>query len=62
MFGKFILECDPEFFDDAVLAAREMLDCEQNSMISTAKYPNGTEVHMFIRRLKRSISIKQIKP
>lgn len=62
MFGKFIFECDSEYFDDAVDAARQMLHGAEKQCMTTAQYSDGSEVHMFCRRLKRSISVKQVKP
>jgi hypothetical protein len=62
MFGKFIFECDTEYFDDAVSAAKEILGSAENQCMTSAVYSDGAEVQMFARRLKRSISVKQVKP
>ena len=62
MFGKFIFECDTENFDDAVYTAKELLESSEKSCLTTSKVDGRPEVHMFGRKLKRSISVKQVKP
>lgn len=62
MFGKFIIECDTEYFNDAVDAAKDMILHKETEMMNTVEYGDGTVVRMWCRRLKRSISVKQVKP
>jgi len=62
MFGKFIIECDTEYFGDATDAAKEMILHKEKEMMTTVEYGDGTTVRMFCRRLKRSISVRQVKP
>lgn len=61
-FGKFIFECNTDYFDDAVFAAKELIGSSERSALFTSKCDGHPEVHMFARRLKRSISVKQVKP
>ncbi|TWA89554.1 hypothetical protein [Bradyrhizobium stylosanthis] len=61
-FGKFIFECDTDNFDDAVFAARELMESSEKSCMITSKVDGRPAVCMFGRKLKRSISVKQVKP
>lgn len=64
MIGRFIILCDPEHFDaarDAVVALQEHPN-EREIMISVVYGPKDFEVRMFAKRLKKSISVRQVKP
>ncbi|RZN19503.1 hypothetical protein [Bradyrhizobium sp. Leo121] len=62
MIGRFIIECDPDYFEDAVHAARELFYSDNREGLITAKYGDRKEVHMFAKRLKKSIRVQQVKP
>lgn len=63
MFGKFIFECDTENFDLAIDAAKYLLENPEHKDVVTSQSSGGEiQVSMFSRRLKRSISVRQVKP
>lgn len=64
MIGRFILECDLEYLEeaqDAIIALQENPN-ERMIMTSTVYGDDGIEVHMSAVRLKRSIRVRQVKP
>lgn len=63
MFGKFIFECDEDNIVLAMRAAKNLINRpgERECLILFGETAR-TEVEMFARRLKRSISVKQVKP
>lgn len=63
MFGKFIFECDEDNIVLAMRAAKNLINrpSERECLVSFGE-TSRVEVEMFARRLKRSISVKQVKP
>lgn len=61
MFGKFIFRCDEE---NIVLAGRAAKHLMLNPSKSDCwmSYGENGEIEMYAERLKRSISVKQVKP
>lgn len=60
-FGKFIFECDEDNIVLAMRAAKKLSQDETNKECLVAFGEDG-EIQMFGRKLKRSISVKQVKP
>ena len=63
MFGKFIFECDEDNIALAMRAAKNLINRphDRECLVSFGE-TNRTEVEMFARKLKRSISVKQVRP
>ena len=61
-FGKFIFECE---FDNIIVAGKAVKalekypDCKD---IVISQGEGDDEIRMYARRLKRSISVKQVSP
>lgn len=60
-FGKFIFRCDEENIVLAGRAAQHLLRDPSKKDVWMA-YGDNCEVEMYAERLKRSISVKQVKP
>ena len=65
MIGRFILLCDTEHFDVARDAAVYLMEHPEHSSVVTSQTDgNGgpAKVSMFAKRLKKSITVRQIRP
>lgn len=63
MIGRFIFLCDTEHFDVAYDAARYLLENPEHKEVATTSKTDGNpDVMMFAKRLKKSISVRQVKP
>lgn len=64
MIGRFILLCDTEHFDCAKEAVQFLLENpEHKETMYSQTDGNGTiSVMMFAKRLKKSISVRQVRP
>lgn len=64
MIGRFIFLCDTEHFDVACDAAIYLLENpEHKDAVTSQTDGNGnSRVAMFAKRLKKSISVRQVKP
>lgn len=62
--GRFIFLCEPEHFDVACAAARHLLENPgQKDVVTTQTEGFGKSgATMFATRLKKSISVRQVKP
>jgi hypothetical protein len=60
-FGKFIFKCDEENIVLAGRAAKHLMRDPSKSDCWMSYGENG-EIEMYAERLKRSISVKQVKP
>jgi hypothetical protein len=62
VIGRFIIECDPEHLDVAKRAIVFLqVHTEQNEVLSTS-HGMDKDVQMFAKRMKRSISVRQVRP
>ena len=61
-FGKFIFECDEDNIIHAMRAAKNLISRAGERECFVCFGEQRVEVEMFARRLKRSISVKQVKP
>jgi len=62
MFGKFIFECDLDNVIVAGKAVRALAKHPDSKDIIISQGDGDSEIRMYARRLKRSVSVKQIKP
>lgn len=64
MIGRFIFMCDADHFDVAVEAAKYLLENPDHKDAITTQMDGdgGNRVAMFAKRLKKSISVRQIHP
>lgn len=62
MFGKFIFQCDLDNIILAKKAVQALARHPDSKDIIISAGEGGDEVAMYARRLKRSVSVKQIKP
>lgn len=63
MIGRFIFLCDTEHFAVACDAAKYLLENPEHKQVATTSKRDGKqEVMMFASRLKKSISVRQVKP
>lgn len=62
MIGRFIFLCDTEYFDVACDAAKYLLENPEHKDVATTQTGGAQDVMMFAKRLKKSISVRQVKP
>lgn len=64
MIGRFIFLCDTDHFDVACDAAKYLLDNPEHKDVAATQTDGdgGNGVTMFAKRLKGSISVRQVRP
>jgi hypothetical protein len=64
MIGRFILHCDTEYFDLAKEAVEFLMENPQHreTMYSQTDGSGGIDVQVFAKRLKGSITVRQVRP
>jgi hypothetical protein len=62
MIGRFIFLCDTEHFDVAFDAAKYLLENPEHKDAVTSHRSGVRDVAMYAKRLKKSISVRQVRP
>ena len=64
MIGRFIFLCDTELFDVACESAKYLLENPEHKDVFTTQTDGDGKsgVTMFAKRLKKSISVRQVRP
>jgi predicted choloylglycine hydrolase len=64
MIGRFIIECDPQYFDLAKDAIEFLQEHPEHSstMISQTDGHGNFHASVFANRNKKSIRVRQVKP
>lgn len=64
MIGRFIFHCDPEHFDVAEDAAKYLMENPEHRDVVTSQTDGDgkIQVAMFAKRLKKSITVRQVRP
>lgn len=60
MIGRFIIECDPQYFEDARSAIAYLHDNPEHQDVVTSR--TDMTVSMHAKRLKKSIRVRQVRP